>query len=110
MSSLTLYTTLGCHLCEQLEAHLAEHGKPEISVEKVEISEDPALVARYGERIPVLADRAGHELERGFEHQRLTPWLAARGLLRDAGDERHSGEATRPAMGHHLRRGRRYLK
>ena len=58
---LLLYTTAGCHLCEQAEevlrAVLDESSGPEWA--PVEISDDPELVAAYGLRIPVirLADR-----------------------------------------------------
>ena len=56
MITLRLYTTLGCHLCSQLEALLATLCAGEYRLERVEISEDDALMARYGVRIPVLAD------------------------------------------------------
>ncbi|WP_111412505.1 glutaredoxin family protein [Billgrantia lactosivorans] len=81
MSHLTLYTTLGCHLCERLEALLAELHRGEYRLERVEISEDEALLARYGVRIPVLVDEAGAELDQGFEPPRLAAWLERRGRL-----------------------------
>ena len=46
-----LYTTSGCHLCEQAEARLRQAG---LAVSLVEIADDPALLERYGVRIPVL--------------------------------------------------------
>ena len=67
MITLRLYTTLGCHLCSQLEALLATLCAGEYRLERVEISEDDALMARYGVRIPVLADAEGNELDRGFD-------------------------------------------
>ncbi|HSH56380.1 MAG TPA: glutaredoxin family protein, partial [Halomonas sp.] len=70
MIRLTLYTTLGCHLCQQLEGLLAQLSCEPIELERVEISEEDALIARYGVRIPVLADAAGNELDRGFEPAR----------------------------------------
>ncbi|MGQ4877548.1 glutaredoxin family protein [Billgrantia sp. LNSP4103-1] len=81
MTQLTLYTTLGCHLCEQLEALLAVLHAGEYRLEKVEISEDEALMARYGVRIPVLVDARGNELDMGFEPARLAAWLEARDRL-----------------------------
>lgn len=84
MSQLTLYTTLGCHLCERLEALLASLHRGEYRLVKVEISEDEALMACYGVRIPVLVDAAGDELDRGFEPSRLAAWLAERRRLDDA--------------------------
>lgn len=81
MSRLKLYTTLGCHLCEQLEAALARLAVARIELERIDIASDEALVMRYGTRIPVLADAAGQELDRGFEAERLAVWLDARELL-----------------------------
>jgi hypothetical protein len=53
--ALTLYTRAGCHLCEDMEAVLlpaaAEFG---CVLERVDISSDPALEARFGQEIPVL--------------------------------------------------------
>lgn len=61
MKSLLLYTTQGCHLCEQAETLLApvleymNANFPDgIALQAVEISESPALVEQYGIRIPVI--------------------------------------------------------
>ena len=58
--SIVLYTTLGCHLCEQAEVviarvsqHLASH-KVNLSLSKTDIAEDASLVDAYGIRIPVV--------------------------------------------------------
>ncbi|WP_300271968.1 glutaredoxin family protein [Halomonas sp.] len=114
MIRLTLYTTLGCHLCTQLEALLTRLCHAPVTLERVEISEDERLMARYGVRIPVLADGESDELDRGFEPERLRAWLAARGWLDEAAwrllARELAGEAeprvARPAT---LRGGRRYL-
>jgi hypothetical protein len=55
MRKLVLYTSLGCHLCEQAEA-LIEPLLPrfELSLEKVEIADSEDLMAHYGMRIPVV--------------------------------------------------------
>lgn len=114
MIRLRLYTTLGCHLCEQLEALLATLCAEHYRLERVEISEDQKLLARYGVRIPVLVDEAGQELDRGMEPERLAAWLASRGWLDDTAwqqlQAQLSGE-TSPgtAQGATLRGGRRYL-
>ncbi|MBM7334143.1 MAG: glutaredoxin family protein [Alcanivorax sp.] len=50
---LTLYTTLGCHLCEQAE-ELVRTVRPDARLHAVDIAEDDTLIAEYGERIPVL--------------------------------------------------------
>ncbi|SEK92232.1 glutaredoxin family protein [Halomonas daqiaonensis] len=114
MIRLRLYTTLGCHLCEQLEALLATLCHERYRLERVEISDDEALVARYGMRIPVLVDEAGVELDRGMEPERLVAWLASRGWLDEAAWEmlrrQLAGEGEpREAKGAVMRGGRRYL-
>jgi hypothetical protein len=51
-----LYSTGSCHLCEQAEALLQTLVLPEpVMLDVVDISDDDALVQRYGTRIPVLA-------------------------------------------------------
>jgi hypothetical protein len=56
MPQWTVYSRPDCSLCEQLLHDLAEMLSPEQAsrVALVDISEDPALEARYGSRIPVL--------------------------------------------------------
>jgi hypothetical protein len=63
MSRLTLYHTAGCHLCEEAEALiLACLARPDC-LERADIAEDDALLARYGMAIPVLRDQAtGREI------------------------------------------------
>lgn len=108
MSRLTLYTTLGCHLCERLETELARLGAVDIELRRIEIADDEALVERYGTRIPILADARGDELERGFESERLAAWLEARGMLALRPEERRESESA-PAPGARRIRGRRFL-
>ncbi|MGJ7457220.1 glutaredoxin family protein [Halomonas sp. RA08-2] len=114
MIPLTLYTTLGCHLCSQLEGLLGLLCREPVALDRVEISEDQALMARYGVRIPVLADGEGHELDRGFEASRLVAWLAEREWLDEEGWEAlrrqwEGEEAPREVRGAQRRGGRRYL-
>ncbi|MFO8044455.1 MAG: glutaredoxin family protein [Halomonas sp.] len=114
MIPLTLYTTLGCHLCSQLEGLLGHLCGEPVALARVEISEDDALMERYEVRIPVLADDQGEELDRGFEAPRLAAWLAERGWLNEAAWEalqcQLEGEETpREVQGAEMRRGRRYL-
>ena len=114
MIRLRLYTTLGCHLCSQLEALLSELSSEPVTLEHVEISEDDALMARFGVRIPVLADEQGEELDRGFDPARLAAWLEARGWLDAAAWEalqrRLDGEPPAAEVkGAVMRGGRRYL-
>lgn len=49
---LTLYTRAGCHLCEQAEAHLQAL---EYRYHPLDVDGDPALRARHGDDVPVLA-------------------------------------------------------
>jgi len=55
MKTLNLYTTLGCHLCEEAEALMRSAlDKKSYTLEKIEISESEELVDKYGIRIPVI--------------------------------------------------------
>lgn len=70
MSSLILYGTSACHLCELAEEQLdslRERGYA-VAYRKVDIAADDDLLARYGIRIPVV-QRApdGRELDWPFE-------------------------------------------
>jgi hypothetical protein len=53
---LTLYGKPGCHLCEDARAALREvlAGR-DIPLREVDVTLDPVIERRYGERIPVLA-------------------------------------------------------
>jgi glutaredoxin len=56
MSTVTLYGRPGCHLCEDARATLERlRSREPFAVEDVDIESDPALHARYLERIPVIA-------------------------------------------------------
>ena len=74
MSSLILYTTAGCHLCETAKTVLwpllTEFG---LRLQQVDIAESDALIEQYGIRIPVIAfEGAAAELAWPFvaEHAR----------------------------------------
>jgi glutaredoxin len=53
---VTLYGKPGCHLCDEARAVVSEvlAGR-NVDLEEVDVTLDPALEHRYGERIPVLA-------------------------------------------------------
>lgn len=58
--TLTIYRSPRCHLCDDAEILLrdvlamrARAGLPQVDIERVDISSDPALEARYRRRIPV---------------------------------------------------------
>lgn len=60
---LTLYGTLGCHLCDEAEALLRKAASArQLEWRYVDIADDAALIERYGERIPVLATAGGQEV------------------------------------------------
>lgn len=68
-----LYSTLGCHLCEEAEAVLlpllneAQMLGVPIEIEVIDIAED-GLIDTYGVRIPVLrSDASGVELDWPFD-------------------------------------------
>ncbi len=55
MTKVTLYGKPGCHLCEDARAVVeAVRAEREFELEEVDVSLDPVLFRRYGERIPVL--------------------------------------------------------
>ncbi|MFO1429661.1 MAG: glutaredoxin family protein [Candidatus Competibacteraceae bacterium] len=63
--TLLLYGTIDCHLCEQAQAMVYQ--ALGISLDITEIVDEPALLARYSLRIPVLQHTAtGSELDWPF--------------------------------------------
>lgn len=64
MTTLILFTTAGCHLCDQAEVIL---NAMNVQIDKVEIGDDDDLVDRYGIRIPVLKFTDNSELNWPFE-------------------------------------------
>lgn len=51
---VTVYTRVGCKLCEQAERVVAAHAG-EAAIEMVDVDTDPELQDRYGVRVPVVA-------------------------------------------------------
>lgn len=82
MRRLTLFGSLGCHLCEQAERLLDDHRpgpEPDLEIERVEITDHPELLARYQTRIPVLRDTgSGRELDWPFDAAQLADFLRGR--------------------------------
>ena len=66
MPVITLYGKAGCHLCDDARA-VIERLREErpFELEEVDVTLDPVLFRRYGERIPVLA-LDGEELSEFF--------------------------------------------
>ena len=50
---ITLYTTVGCHLCEQALAMLQDLPM-DVTIVEVEIADDERLMEKYGLTIPVI--------------------------------------------------------
>jgi glutaredoxin len=76
--NVALYTTLGCHLCDEALAmlkHLQAHEKSLILAE-IEIADCEKLMAEYGIRIPVItADNSEGDLGWPFTIEELTQFL-----------------------------------
>jgi len=101
---LRLYTRVGCCLCEGLEERLRALDPPP-PLEVLDVDGDPALQARYGLRVPVLARAGGFFTAAGtapagappapawvdlppvpprLGGERLQAWLAAHGAVAGA--------------------------
>ncbi|MEM8564291.1 MAG: glutaredoxin family protein [Pseudomonadota bacterium] len=74
---LTLYSTSACHLCELAETMLSQAGVAigGLQIHIVDISESDDLFARYGVRIPVVADIDGREIGWPFTMEELETFL-----------------------------------
>jgi hypothetical protein len=83
---LILYTTLGCHLCEQAAQIIArvqaQHLRElpqlhELQVEAIDIADHDGLVEQYGIRIPVvLLEHRRHDLGWPFDEAGLINYLS----------------------------------
>jgi len=55
VAALTLYSRLGCHLCDDMEKLLPDYlDKTEITFNVIYIEDDPILEKQYGTLVPVL--------------------------------------------------------
>ncbi len=72
-ADVVLYTTPGCHLCEQAEEILYETAT---RFRSIDIADDVDLIKRYGVRIPVVADEMGRELSWPFDSSGLKHWVS----------------------------------
>jgi glutaredoxin len=72
MTVVTLYGKPGCHLCDDArEAVSAVRARRAFELEEVDITLDPALYRRLGERIPVLEIDGEEAFELGVDPQEL---------------------------------------
>jgi hypothetical protein len=74
---LTLYGKPGCCLCDEARAEIEElRARVRFELEEVDVSQDPVLQRRYGERIPVVAVDGTDELELHVDAAALERLLA----------------------------------
>ena len=65
MTEITIYGKPGCCLCDDAKAVLAElRSRRPFELREVDVSLDPVLNGRYGERVPVVAVDG----DEAFEH------------------------------------------
>lgn len=77
MSQLQLFSTLGCHLCDDAKAIIEPLTQEyQLSYMEVEISERAEWVKAYGVRIPVVKSVAsGKEIGWPFDAVEFEQWL-----------------------------------
>ena len=82
MTTVTLYSRPGCHLCDEARDVLERlSAQTPFTIEEIDITRDDALHARYLERIPVVA-LDGEEL---FDYEVDERALLRRILYREGG-------------------------
>ncbi|WP_088328492.1 glutaredoxin family protein [Lacimicrobium sp. SS2-24] len=74
-TSVTLFSTEGCHLCEQAK-EMVEKIAPHISMTVKDIAYDDELYEQYRYHIPVLKTASGAELNWPFEPATLKEFLS----------------------------------
>ncbi len=74
--TLKLYTTTGCHLCEEAAAMITKLATADIELTMVEVSESEKLMDDYGLRIPVIQfEHSSDELPWPFSEAELQSFL-----------------------------------
>ena len=75
--NIRLYTTLGCHLCDEAMSmvHLLHGQGIDIVLEEIEISDSDSLIKRYGIRVPVIAREDDEEIDWPFSANELVSFL-----------------------------------
>ena len=75
--ALTVYSRAYCHLCEDMLAALqALPARSRFTLAVIDVDSDPALEARYGERVPVLAHGARELCHYRLDEAAVTAYLA----------------------------------
>ena len=68
--SITIYSKPDCHLCDRAKEVIARcRQQANFELEEVDISQNPDLLARYGQDIPVIL-LDGREIARHFVRER----------------------------------------
>jgi glutaredoxin len=76
MTEVTLYGKAGCHLCDDAKQVVAQvRERRPFAYTEVDVSLDPVLHARYGERIPVVAVNGEDAFELGVTAAELEKLL-----------------------------------
>jgi glutaredoxin len=72
MTEVVLYGKAGCHLCDDARAVVRDvRARREFELTEVDVSLDPVLNARYGERVPVVAVDGVEAFELGLSAPEL---------------------------------------
>ena len=70
MARITIYSKPGCHLCDRAKEVIERcRAKVEFAIEVVDISQNPELLQRYRDDIPVIL-LDGNEIARHFVRER----------------------------------------
>ena len=76
MAIVTVYSKPGCHLCDEAIRALQRVQKQQkFDLEEVNIQDDPALLAEYGEQIPVVTLNGTFLFEYTVDEARLRQLL-----------------------------------
>jgi glutaredoxin len=77
MTEVVLYGKAGCHLCDDARAVVRDvRSRRDFELTEVDVSLDPVLNARYGERIPVVVVDGVEAFELGLTAPELERVLA----------------------------------
>ena len=76
MTTLVLYSTLGCHLCEQALEMVTPSLASHYQIKQVDIVDSEELMARYAVRIPVIVRQDSlAEIDWPFDQQEFLAFL-----------------------------------
>jgi glutaredoxin len=77
---LILYSRTGCHLCDEMKATVAQVATAiPLTVEEIDIAQDPELERRYGVEIPVLLIEGTLAAKHRVTAEQLRRIITARG-------------------------------